>query len=495
MADDVLVDFLKADLVGRLTMTLDDGKTAALTRYLGAAGYARLRALADEVALHGPEHLAPDSSSNLIFIPGVMGSLLKPKYLAGVWWIDARAHKYINSLALGPDGGVPSDLTLDVEPFQLDLGYIPFLMAAAKRKDFGCVTHPYDWRKPVGACTAGLRQAVEQAHTENGGQPVHLVAHSMGGLLVRATLAEHGSALWPKLGRIVFLGTPHYGSPAIAFYLKNHFWGTDLMALLGLVLSRETFRSLWGPLSMLPAPRGIYPGTRDSDNPRWASGDPNDAYVHPCANFDLYQADQWQLGLDAEAAARLQKVLDAAAEFHRRLEDAHVNKLTNEQRARMAVIIGVGQPTPFRLANKAGFFGLWPHMDKITRREEGNPLREGDGSVPQASATLDYVGATRYVHGVHRNLPNIPQVWEDAFRWLRSESLLLPQTPVGALRSHLGPGAVPKLARVPDFGAPVFATGLDGPWDPNPVLADRLKDLVLKLEADQLPEFNDIRIL
>ena len=29
------------------------------------------------------------------------------------------------------------------------------------------------------------------------------------------------------------------------------------MALLGLYLDRETFRSLWGVLGMLPAPRGI----------------------------------------------------------------------------------------------------------------------------------------------------------------------------------------------------------------------------------------------
>lgn len=122
-----------------------------------------------------------------------------------------------------------------------------------------------------------------QLHGTNGDRPVHFVAHSMGGLLVRATLMEHAPELWPKLGRIVFIATPHYGSPAIAGYLKNHLWGFDLIALLGKNLSRETFRSLWGVLGMLPAPRGIYPGTRRSDPAAWGSGDAGDKYIHPCA--------------------------------------------------------------------------------------------------------------------------------------------------------------------------------------------------------------------
>lgn len=67
----------------------------------------------------------------------------------------------------------------------------------------------------------------------------------MGGLVVRATLLQHGAELWPRVGRMEFIATPHYGAAAIADYLKNHFWGTELMALLGLYLSRETLRSLW----------------------------------------------------------------------------------------------------------------------------------------------------------------------------------------------------------------------------------------------------------
>lgn len=39
--------------------------------------------------------------------------------------------------------------------------------------------------------------------------PVHLVGHSMGGLLIRYYLQQHGSA---RIGRVVMLGTPNQGS-------------------------------------------------------------------------------------------------------------------------------------------------------------------------------------------------------------------------------------------------------------------------------------------
>ncbi len=46
--------------------------------------------------------------------------------------------------------------------------------------------------------------------------PVHFVGHSLGGLLIRAYLADHPL---PRLGRVVMLGTPNQGTPVVD---RNH---------------------------------------------------------------------------------------------------------------------------------------------------------------------------------------------------------------------------------------------------------------------------------
>lgn len=59
-----------------------------------------------------------------------------------------------------------------------------------------------DWVEPLARAIEALREAT-------GAGAVHLVAHSMGGLAVRAYLREHGSA---RIAGVVTLGSPHHGS-------------------------------------------------------------------------------------------------------------------------------------------------------------------------------------------------------------------------------------------------------------------------------------------
>lgn len=68
--------------------------------------------------------------------------------------------------------------------------------------------------------TAALAAAVER-HYREGGAMLHLVGHSLGGLVLRHFAAER-----PDLvrGRIVTLGTPHQGSAA-AERLRSAAWG------------------------------------------------------------------------------------------------------------------------------------------------------------------------------------------------------------------------------------------------------------------------------
>jgi hypothetical protein len=502
MHEDTILRFMAAAPEERMRMALDQTAAATLRGYLGEEAFAEYAALAERVIRKtGGRPLSLEAPTNLLFVPGVMGSLLFSETMGGVWWIDVRTRRHIDDLRLSADGQRDANPDHRVAPFTVDTTYEAFLAAVIAREDFGHALFPYDWRRPLTSSAPALRDKVAELYKTNGGVKVNLVTHSMGGLVVRAALAAHGDELWPMLGRIVFIGTPHYGSPAVAGYLKNHLWGFDMMAVLGRYLSPNTFRSLWGVISLLPAPRGIYPGTRDGSKASGAS-DGNDEYAHPCANFDMYDAGAWgleedtgvnPLGLDSQERERLQKVLDGAKEFHRTLYEAHT-RLDQSLRDRMAVIAGVGYKTLFRLAFHDRLFA-WRSTEKVMSRVPGDPNREGDGRAPLASAALENVGETRYVKGVHGGLPMIPDVYEDVFRWLKGERLQLPVTPQGALGESLSSGAESETPHLDGTAKCDPREGDPGFWEIDPPVEGELLRMESELDTKLQPDFIRVKIL
>jgi pimeloyl-ACP methyl ester carboxylesterase len=262
MTSTILENFLKADTLDRFKLVQAGKHAAELEHYFGRSAYAEYCALANKVDLN---HLDFGLPPNVVFIPGIMGSLLKSETRGGIWWIDVRTRGFINQLSLSDDGTKDAVAGNDIVPITADTCYDPFMTALLAEPRLAHKIFAYDWRKSPDHGADALCEVVTELHDGNRRKPIHIVAHSMGGLVARAALMKHGATLWPKLGKIVFLGTPHYGAVAIAGYLKNHLWGFETMALLGYYLSRRTLRSLWGVISLLPAPRGIYPGTRAND--------------------------------------------------------------------------------------------------------------------------------------------------------------------------------------------------------------------------------------
>jgi pimeloyl-ACP methyl ester carboxylesterase len=483
---DLFTQFLTADADEQLQLLRNQRSADVIRAWLGHEALAEYTALLSQIDI---SHLAR-KAPNLVFVPGVMGSVLASYGLGGVWWIDARTRHHLNDLRLSPDGLQDADLDHDIQPVATDIGYSPFFCAVLNHRDLGHISFYYDWRKPLAASAPRLRETVLDAWRDNGGHDVHLVAHSMGGLLVRATLMRYPE-LWQRVGRIVFLGTPHYGSPAIAGYLKNHLWGFNLLAVLGRYLDRTTFRSMWGVLELLPAPTGVYPDTRQMEG---TSSKASDVPHHPCANFDMYDAAAWLLELTSAEEQRLQTVLNAAARFHRELYDWHLS-LEQERRDRMAVIAGVGYKTLFRIAYRQGNSFLWKRMIKETSRRAGDPHRDGDGRVPLASASLEWVGETRYVRAEHGGLACVPAIYTDVFRFLSGDSMRLPRTPQAAVTAHL---AGEDLSPITPRLSGVISTNTDD--DPGYLWLDppdekEIVRIEQELEMGTKPEFNRLRIL
>ena len=112
-------------------------------------------------------------------------------------------------------------------------------------------------RKPLEALTEDIHPAIELFAGGIAGS-VHLVCHSMGGLLARAYLAKHKLA---RLGRVVMLGTPNGGSE-IADRLQNL---KAYRAFFGPAGQQLVTRRDAATTALLPAidyPLGIIAGTR-----------------------------------------------------------------------------------------------------------------------------------------------------------------------------------------------------------------------------------------
>jgi pimeloyl-ACP methyl ester carboxylesterase len=68
---------------------------------------------------------------------------------------------------------------------------------------------PYDWRRSLGETAELLRRYVKCVRLMHPGKPVHMIAHSMGGLLARRFVLEHPG----QVDLLVTVGTPMLGAP------------------------------------------------------------------------------------------------------------------------------------------------------------------------------------------------------------------------------------------------------------------------------------------
>jgi pimeloyl-ACP methyl ester carboxylesterase len=203
----------------------------------------------------------------------------------------------------------------------------------------------YDWRHGVQELGRRLR-----ARLANEPRPVHLVGHSMGGLVARAALAGEAAHI---IGRIITLGTPHAGSYAPLQALRGVYGTVRRLAQLDPAHSAE---------ALAERVFGGFPSLYDM-LPRHAAP-------------DWLRADSWP---DSAPLPRADE-LDRAAALC--LPDAP---------DRLYCIAGTGQPTvtAARAESRRLIYRLDAH---------------GDGTVPVASAVLAGHGH-RYTTVPHSELP------------------------------------------------------------------------------------------
>lgn len=190
----------------------------------------------------------------LVILPGIMGSNLAQKEKL-IWINYARflagelKRLDIKSIGVGAPSLVKTGYGKIVSHFSTD---------------YDVVTFPYDWRQQLAGRANLFNQKVKDLMKYN--QPIKVIGHSMGGVLVRDFIIYHNDT-WTALNKtkdfkLIFLGAPLGGSFRIPAVL---FGQDDLINKLSKIDIVHTKADLLKIFSKLPGLLSLLPHSKEAD--------------------------------------------------------------------------------------------------------------------------------------------------------------------------------------------------------------------------------------
>ncbi|MFL5810714.1 MAG: CHAT domain-containing protein, partial [Flavisolibacter sp.] len=183
-----------------------------------------------------------------VLLPGIMGSNLTKN--GKLVWIDYWKFLAgeLTSLNIKSNGIIASTLIKTSYKKLVD-----FLMP-----EYDVVTFPFDWRLQLDKSAVDFKNKIEELLAYK--QPIKIIGHSMGGVLVRDFIVSH-PATWLKLNqskdfKLIFLGAPLGGSYRIPAVLFGQDAIIDKLAKIDIFHNKKdllkTFSGMPGILSLLP---------------------------------------------------------------------------------------------------------------------------------------------------------------------------------------------------------------------------------------------------
>ncbi len=211
------------------------------------------RALVDHGELH-PDSFPPEGSKPIvILLPGIMGSNLTREGKE-IWLHYGRILT----------GGLMNLRISNVDSIYADsvVRTSYYKMYKWLKRKYDVVVHPFDWRKPPPESANELNDKIKILLKL--GQPIKIIGHSMGGVLVRDFIVYHNKT-WEALNasrdfRMIFLGSPLGGSHRILGVLFGKDAIINKLSKLDLFNTKrgliKMFCKFPGILSLLPLTTG-----------------------------------------------------------------------------------------------------------------------------------------------------------------------------------------------------------------------------------------------
>ena len=325
----------------------------------------------------------------VVVLPGVMGSHLQTAGTDRVWFdpIDI-ASGGLDKIKWGQPSVEAEEL------FAMFYGKICKHLAESHRVE----PFPYDWRQPLDVLAERLGEFLARLMKQTQ-QPIRLLAHSMGGLVVRACIYKRRSVIDALMsrdgGRLVMLGTPNQGAHSMVENVIGK--GDTLRTLVRLDLKHDMQEVLdivagfRGALQLLPKPGFVDMFQGQSDGG---------------AKLEFQKAQTW-IDLKSKvtdfwfgnnrAGTPGQDVLDEASWLWAK-DGAERPSLPAAYEGKSIYVFGVAPNTPCGVREEpAGAGGVRLKMVGTTR---------GDGTVTWESGRIGGIGSYYYLPAAHGDLPS-----------------------------------------------------------------------------------------
>ena len=384
----------------------------------------------------------------VIVLPGIMGSNLA---VGGrTVWVDALR------LARGGLGDLAYDGNGEVAAVGLNRTYIPLITRLARTWDVHLF--PFDWRDDIRRSANRLDELVERLRAEHPNRGINFVAHSMGGLVVRAFVAGHRQR-WDELaeidgassGRLVMLGTPNRGSYAIPLMLL----GCELTVRgLAAIDRKHTNDEIGAIVAGFPGIYQMLPFAAGIEDDNWN---------------DLYDKATWGDGTLVRA-----NLLALARDTHAKLAESGVDA------RRFCYVAGYGKDTPYRVTIGDG------------QEMRIGQFAMGDGRVAHRLGALDDM-PMYFVDATHGGLISNPAVLEKLDDLIRDGTTSTTDRFLAKAPTRRGVGGqLPRMLAIGDIDrqplAPVNCTrggALRPPTSDDRRVMDDALSLILGGESDE----------
>jgi len=402
------LDSGKIDQIRAAVAALDDRGEELLSEHVGGARVER----AGRTVRRSRETQRRATGGRVIVIHGIMGAQLDVVDKNGdsdrVWVNYLRLlNGRIGDLELR-NGVQPKNPAISVRVAGIFPEYVPLLLELDQ--SWKVSPFAYDWRLDLDDAAANLAALVK---TWAAGEPCHIVAHSMGGLVARRFMQLFPD-VWKTMvdpngrkrgGRLIQLGTPNRGSFAIPLMLTGN---EPLVRKLAFLDRKHDVKEIVPVLATFPGPYQMMPA------PSTGPDDRN----------KLYQVGTWG------ATPPVKQFLDLGGRFHKAME----NVVDPDG---IVYVAGYDQDTPYRVTvTNPGEF-------------EYEITTNGDGRVPHDLGLLDGV-RTLWVDEVHGDLAGNASVLAGIHKLLETGNTVELEQSLPASRRR---AAVGKIKAIPPDAA------------------------------------------